>query len=253
MFFPALSLDQWRKVATRTSVMTFVVCMLATIGVLIFNWATADRTVIGDIFSTNTVSFFLTFPIFGFLSIKLEELRCANSRLRHLANTDYLTGTLNRRAFIEEIEILLGKPKRADENKGSALLVIDVDHFKSINDRYGHQTGDKALIQIVELLRTRVFKTDLFGRLGGEEFGIFLENVTPAVALRIAENCRIAVKECHFAPDGNRHELTVSIGIAIPGDNDDFNTFFQVADRMLYRAKDRGRDRVESLSIATAV
>jgi diguanylate cyclase len=186
-------------------------------------------------------------PIFFFFSLKLRELAVVNHRLGILAATDGLTACLNRNAFAAQVDLRVSTDKRS-----GALLIVDADKFKLINDRYGHQTGDRALELIAETLRATVRAGDIVGRLGGEEFGIFLPNISPVSAGRVAERLRVAVADTGFIAEGKRHPLSVSIGGVVFDDEASFEALFQQADDRLYYAKQTGRNKVVMASFELA-
>ena len=126
-----------------------------------------------------------------------------------------------------------------------ALLVIDVDHFKRINDSFGHDSGDEALKVIAETIRGAVRAVDLVGRIGGEEFGVFLPGTDPNRTLAVAERIRAAISAAEFSPTGSRVGLSVSVGGATFADQASFSELFRRADQRLYAAKLNGRNRVE--------
>jgi len=178
------------------------------------------------------------------LEHEIAERRKLELQLREMATTDPLTGTLNRAHFMN-----LGERERARVQalgQGLALLMIDIDHFKSVNDRYGHPAGDRALRHMVETLRPRLRRIDLLGRLGGEEFAVLLPAIPHDAAIKVAERLRAGIEQTPMPhPDGGIG-LTVSIGLALAQISD--RTFEQIiarADAALYRAKTAGRNRVE--------
>lgn len=192
--------------------------------------------------SATVLPIVLAGPLFLFLTLKLRELAIVNHRLNELASIDALTECLNRRAFTHGVERLLTySPGPAADG---ALLVIDADHFKSINDRFGHDAGDAALKLLADAVRSAVRKGDLVGRLGGEEFGVFLWRASKANALETAERIRATVASTQFRPQGIPHPLSVSIGCALAGAGSSFGALFRRADESLYEAKRGGRDRI---------
>ena len=177
------------------------------------------------------------------LEQEIAERRQLESQLRHLATTDGLTGALNRAGFIVAAESAMEQP--CWFGRQHAVLILDVDHFKTINDKYGHAGGDLALQHLVATLRSAIRRTDLLGRLGGEEFAVVLPDATPGLADRMAERLRGRVAEASV-PYGDRLiEMTISVGLATKHASD--RTFGQLlarADAALYRAKGGGRNRV---------
>lgn len=168
-----------------------------------------------------------------------EELRGLHEQAEHRASIDQMTGLLNRESFLTKTKY---RRRKAD---AGFLLMIDVDHFKQINDRYGHQVGDAALLSIVSILGKHIRRSDVLGRLGGEEFALFLSDLAPERAWDMAEDIRQSVEKMHFEPrDGVVHRLTVSIGIAPAPARERMYAIMNHADRSLYAAKHSGRNRV---------
>ncbi|ODT03337.1 MAG: hypothetical protein ABS58_16810 [Mesorhizobium sp. SCN 65-20] len=165
-------------------------------------------------------------------------------RLYKAANFDSLTGALSRGAFLERAESSIVQLSR--DSREVALLMIDVDHFKRINDRFGHAGGDKVLTEFYHLVASVLREADLFGRTGGEEFAVLLPQADLAEATGMAERIRLAVEGADIAmASGDRMRMTVSIGIAVrAARTDDFEDLLLVADRALYQAKSAGRNMV---------
>lgn len=185
----------------------------------------------------------LAAPLLFFLTGKLRELAIAHHRLTEYASLDALTGLLNRAAFTAEVEAHLGSGQHPRQGRG-ALLVIDADNFKAINDSYGHDEGDEALRLIAGAIRGVLRRADRVGRLGGEEFGVLLPGSTPITAEAVAERIRGNVRAIAFAPSGAPHPISVSIGGAVYEQPVPYNELFRRADQQLYLAKRNGRDRV---------
>ena len=168
------------------------------------------------------------------------------TELRHktAALVDPLTGIANRRAFLEDV---MAMSRRQDsEGRSVAVLLIDLDHFKSINDRFGHAVGDRVLQVFVEAASAKLGPGDLIGRLGGEEFAVVLYDSGRDKGLAIAERIRLAFEDAAFDVDGRPIGGTLSMGIAIAEANlFDIPTVLAQADEALYCAKERGRNRVE--------
>jgi diguanylate cyclase (GGDEF)-like protein len=166
------------------------------------------------------------------------------AELRHRSRHDAVTGLLNRRAMEEALEAQLQRSLRNGE--AFAVMMIDIDHFKSINDRHGHATGDRALKQFAAVLRAGVRGVDRVARFGGEEFLALLPDTSLADAQPLAERLREQVASQSLVQPQVKLSLTVSIGVAEwrPG-SDDVARLLLRADAALYRAKQGGRDRVE--------
>jgi len=175
---------------------------------------------------------------------ELERLQAEAESARASAMTDPLTGIPNRLAYDRRLEEELARFKRY--GAPFALLVWDVDRFKSINDTYGHAAGDKVLTVIARLLRDRVRETDLTARYGGEEFVILMPETDAAHAEPVADKLRQAIAATEFHFRGKRVPITASCGLTESRPGDDAQSLFQRADAALYRAKENGRNRVES-------
>ncbi|WP_084417786.1 sensor domain-containing diguanylate cyclase [Henriciella litoralis] len=176
---------------------------------------------------------------------ELEQLSAEREILLEYADTDPLTGLLNRRALAQAMK---SRPK-APEGKPlySAILVIDIDHFKAINDTFGHDVGDIALVQLAAILRAHCRSNDLCSRFGGEEFVMILSATNADGARLVADRIRTRVAEKTFGSDTRPiDQITVSIGISIMTTADDsrFDDHYRAADQALYSAKTSGRNKV---------
>lgn len=178
-------------------------------------------------------------PMLFYLQLRSQQLGEANRRLEALASTDWLTDCLNRRVFTNEVDaVLQGKTPGTN-----ALLVVDADHFKTINDRFGHHRGDEVLRLIADGIKANVRDSDLVGRLGGEEFGVFLRDVDEVAAEHTAERIREHINALSVQGDGLSQRLSVSIGGAATHGRLTFAELFRIADRRLYEAKRNGRNQ----------
>jgi diguanylate cyclase (GGDEF)-like protein/PAS domain S-box-containing protein len=180
----------------------------------------------------------------GVLSDITERKRMLEE-LRHLATTDSLTGLYNRRHFLELCERELLRASRYPSDV--ALLMLDADHFKNVNDTYGHDAGDQVLRIISRLCRAHIREVDIVGRMGGEEFAILLPQTGFLAALDIAERLRAAIAQTTLPlTDGQMLRFTVSIGgYTFTGRRLAVDELLNAADRALYTAKRNGRNRVE--------
>jgi two-component system cell cycle response regulator len=167
-------------------------------------------------------------------------------RIMRLARTDYLTGLLNRRAFMERLESENSRAQR--ENKPLSLIVMDIDHFKMVNDSYGHQVGDLVLQELAATISRTCRLYDFVGRYGGEEFIICLPGAGQANACLTAERMRTAIENAEMLiPDQDVVvKITASFGVASlqPGDEPNIDRLIKRADDALYKAKRQGRNRV---------
>ncbi len=182
---------------------------------------------------------------FCFLLMHKER---ADEATRRLATTDPLTGVFNRRTFEELAEREIARARRSGGDL--SLLMIDLDHFKRINDRYGHPAGDAVLRRFVALVRNCLRKEDLLVRYGGEEFCVLLPATAGANALALAERIRALVADTPLAVEGKAISITVSIGIATHGGKADapIDDLLRRADHAMYRAKNEGRNRTIALA-----
>lgn len=180
----------------------------------------------------------------GVVSIRTDVTRekRREAELLFLATTDPLTGLLNRRAFLDQTRRELDRARRHSRDLG--LLVLDLDHFKRVNDEHGHEAGDEVLRAVTAAFKETVRATDVMGRIGGEEFTVLLPETGPEGAERAAESIRAAV-ESLCVPSGDALiSPTISIGVADLGRSHSLEAAFALADRALYAAKHAGRNRV---------
>ena len=177
------------------------------------------------------------------LEEKIEELEKAKKKLRKLAVTDGLTGVYNYRAFRRQLNLEISRSKRF--GLPFSLLMIDIDHFKLYNDRYGHPTGDKLLIRLAKLIHSKIREVDCLARYGGDEFIIILPGTKKQSSVIIAEKLRHAVEESSrsFQNKPGTIQITISLGIAsFPNDTDIEEKLIRLTDRALYKAKKSGRN-----------
>lgn len=184
---------------------------------------------------------------------KVAETQLIQSvtRLNKLALTDELTQLANRRCFVDSVENELTRCKRAS---GSVtMMLIDLDLFKNINDNFGHHAGDAALVQVAGLLKHALRQYDIVGRIGGEEFAIFLGSTELGTALSIAERVRVSLVNNPLRYQNHKIQLSASIGMTSRGCDVTFEQLYTEADAALYKAKSNGRNRVELYEEATPV
>ncbi|GAB3184107.1 GGDEF domain-containing protein [Hydrogenophaga aquatica] len=176
---------------------------------------------------------------FGVLMLVNEHLR---TELVRLAQMDPLTDVFNRRSFLTLLDKAVSQAQR--RRASVPLLLIDLDHFKTINDTHGHFQGDNALRHFVEVTQSVIRHQDVLGRLGGEEFAVFLPETGLAEAADVAERLREAVAASVLEVQGHRIPLTASIGVAECREHGDIEAALHRADEAMYRAKAQGRNRV---------
>lgn len=163
--------------------------------------------------------------------------------LRSLAETDELTGLRNRRSFMSSARVEFERFDRY--SSPLSMIMIDIDHFKSVNDRYGHAVGDIVLKKFADICREQFRGVDVVGRLGGEEFAVLLPVTSAVEAVQIAQRLRSACKKVCIDDDDEELMITASFGVACAEKDSDVQSLLSRADRALYLAKSAGRDRVE--------
>lgn len=160
-------------------------------------------------------------------------------KLRRISETDPLTGVYNRRRFVTELRERFCEFKRYA--RCAALILLDIDHFKQVNDRYGHQVGDEVLRRLCTLCRKELRESDILARFGGEEFIILLPSTSIEQAISAAERLRVCVEHCNKNPS-----VSISLGISrFEHADTSEDAAISRADEAMYRAKHNGRNRVE--------
>lgn len=170
-----------------------------------------------------------------------------NQELQHLATHDFLTGLYNRRSFVDQLREELKNIKH--NGYESCLIMFDIDHFKAINDKYGHPVGDQVLAKLADKLRRILKKTDVIARLGGEEFAIMLTKTSGQQGYQIAETIRKEVSE-GFMVNGEQIKITLSLGVAVINqETDTLEIAYGLADKALYVAKQSGKNKTITTNI----
>lgn len=165
------------------------------------------------------------------------------NELRHASQTDMLTGLFNRRVYLERLAYEISRSKR--ENQPLCLVMFDIDHFKNINDTYGHNCGDEALRHLAEVVQPLIRRQDTLARWGGEEFLVLLPGTDAAGGMILAEKIRAAVEGARCpCDDGTTFSFTVSLGVHQCDPNETNEVNISKVDANLYRAKEQGRNRV---------
>ncbi|MBN2187136.1 MAG: diguanylate cyclase [Dehalococcoidia bacterium] len=176
---------------------------------------------------------------------RIQQSKANQEELEKLANFDSLTGLHNRRAILRRLDEEIRHAKRYREHP--SLIMLDIDHFKKVNDRYGHLTGDDVLEEIARLILQNIRGVDAVGRYGGEEFIIFLPKTDLSSALNVAERIRKAIEVAEMKDsEGNVFNVTVSQGLSSHEQGEDEHSLISRADDALYAAKENGRNRVET-------
>jgi diguanylate cyclase (GGDEF)-like protein len=186
--------------------------------------------------------FALTFAVIAFI---VDRWRAREAGYQRLASTDALTGLTNRRRFMEVASGELSRSRRYGLTM--SLILVDLDHFKVINDQHGHAIGDQALSHAARVLSSSLRDVDLIARYGGEEFAMLLPMTDARGAAEVAERCTRRLSDTPLLVDGITIHVTASMGVAAcsGGTCGDLDKLLRVADAALYRAKEGGRDRVE--------
>lgn len=251
LYFAALLLASFRL---PTHVMLMVAC-LASAGYALMLWLAFQNRGISLSFSVEAMQWLVFTMIslsFAITGGDINRLRCALSeknrdmvqavdKIREMAIRDDLTGLFNRRHLMEILErqkaLYLGR------DLPFAICYVDLDHFKLVNDRYGHDWGDRVLRRFSEMAMACMRDGDYFGRLGGEEFLLILPQSNAQGALQVAERLRKCWRQEDFSQEGGPDALSLSVGVADYRQGEAIDTLINRADQGLYRAKSAGRDR----------
>jgi len=199
-----------------------------------------DETLLYTLHMSNLFIFLFIMGVLSYLYVKSSDED--NTKLQHQNNLDYLTKLFNRRYIINASERRINKFK--EEGTSFAVLMLDIDYFKDINDTYGHVCGDNVLIHLSKLLKESLRAPSIVSRWGGEEFLILLSDIDTQALKSIAERLRISIEESTLYCTGKSIHVTVTLGGTISQKDEDFNTLLIRADKALYQGKERGRNQV---------
>lgn len=221
------------------SPLTAVVLSMLMLGILIVT----DLLVPGMIFQSHYQ--LLAFAVTAFISsffayVFAYRTQLQRSELKQLASIDSLTGAGNRHTLNAELELAMQLNQRLQTHFG--VILFDLDHFKQINDNYGHRKGDEILVQLVPLISSVLRQSDRVFRYGGEEFLVLLRDINAADLPHLAEKIRLNVERLLLLPDGK--PVTLSAGVAMLQPDEDWEQWLHRADMALYQAKNNGRNQV---------
>ena len=236
-----------RQVISNTVTRTLIILLIAVSTTALVLYSLGDHEFIGTGVTVAVVVSLLIAPVYTYRSLnviqKLEEVR---RDLEEISTHDFLTGIYNRRFLIEQARTILALGLR--HRFPVSLIMLDLDHFKQVNDSYGHAAGDAVLVELSTYIRRLIRVTDIFGRYGGEEFIVFMPHTELDDAARLAGRIREGVKESRF----NDLQITISMGVSVANEaTRTLDDLIDKADTALYEAKDAGEDRVEVSQAAT--
>ncbi|AHI32305.1 MULTISPECIES: GGDEF domain-containing protein [Marinobacter] len=243
MFIPALFVSM----ALRSAVICLVALWSYYIALYLMMWFIEPLQPVapGALLAVYLFNLSVVFAMFSYLSFfYLTMVTTANRKLRRMATTDSLTGLFNRRHMTYLAEKELARFRRT--GRPVAFLVLDIDHFKAINDRHGHEIGDRVLIEVANIIEAQLRIQDLISRWGGEEFLAVLPDTSLNSAQASAERVRKALLAHDWlATTDEPIDLSISAGVSEFRRGDNLNSAISRADRALYRSKEGGRNRVE--------
>ncbi|MCB0064008.1 MAG: GGDEF domain-containing protein [Caldilineaceae bacterium] len=242
------------KVIVATTSISIVMSVIATVGNLYaFGFLDADYITLVSIMLAVLIPFSVALPVSWFTVSIAFSMYQLEAETRKLANYDSLTGLLNRRAFLQAAQALCGDD--CDNDHGNdyrytsphngyfAVLILDLDHFKHINDTYGHATGDQVLERFGQIAREVMQPGELAARIGGEEFAFLLPDSTETEAWHFAEQLHQRLRAVVIAKNGGGLRISASIGLIVCAPNVAVETAMNFADKALYRAKANGRNQ----------
>ncbi len=248
----AMAAELWRAAPRRWGIMRLAAATVAihgtmfvvrfVVAVMVEPSAHADAGIAAQLHPINMLEALAAAVAFSFLLLSITK-EAIGQQHREAALLDPLTGVGNRRGFADEVGRMLGRATR--NGSWTALILLDLDQFKAINDSWGHPTGDHLLQALAETTRSVLRPGDVIGRLGGDEFAIALADSRIDQALVLAEQIRRAVAAMRIERVGGEIGFTISVGVASLRETLSFDPLFGEADAALYRAKARGGNRVE--------
>ncbi|MCP4314722.1 MAG: GGDEF domain-containing protein [Hyphomicrobiales bacterium] len=248
MAYPDLSFLSVFKNGARAIVIRSLLLLVAIVlfaqginGYFFSSLTGAER--VADIILTLKITLIVAAPFVFYVVILHARADLAIEYFRTLSRTDSLTGLLNRRAFLDLLKGKYGREGRQSDNN-DALLVMDLDHFKQVNDRFGHEAGDAILQQVADLFRCNLRSEDIIARFGGEEFAVALNRATPRETCMVAQRLRQAVESNVFMYDDQQVRVTISIGLVRYMKGQKLENALRQADLLTYQSKKDGRNRI---------
>lgn len=229
-----ISSGRYFLAATIFSMLGVSITDLAVWGKIPFNWFSFHAFDMGLVVEATLLALALAY--------RVRRYQEANLLAERMARQDPLTGLYNRRAFMELAEISWSAASRG--NRSLVLIMMDIDHFKDINDKFGHKTGDAVLVAVSECLRLNSRSSDIVARWGGEEFILLLTETDAEHAKSYAEKLRQTIAELRIPAGGQHICLTASFGVSLRNTDTKLDDMINLADDLLYRAKSEGRNRV---------
>lgn len=239
-----LMFNKERKLRFTISAISFLLLILCHLYGTNYHILDLNDGILNTLHIITIIIIFFVFTVL--FNTFLSEISKKEEKLEHLSKTDYLTKILNRRAFYSKANEMIKLSERYGNEIG--LLIFDIDYFKKINDKYGHDTGDLVLVELCKELSKAIRTTDYFGRFGGEEFIILLPDISKDELLNFSEKIRIIVEKIRIKNlDVEDITFTISIGATVLLKNDNLESLIKRADKAMYEAKNSGRNVVNFL------
>lgn len=241
--FSGVAKSRTRSIAVRSLLLLAAIVFFAQGVNAYFDGDLSGAERVANIILCLKITLIVAVPFVLYVVILQVRADLAAEYFKILSRTDHLTGLLNRRAFLD---LLKGRREREDalSEDNDALLVIDLDHFKQVNDRFGHEAGDAILQQVADLFRCNLRSDDIIGRFGGEEFAVALNRANAHETWNVAHRLRHAVETNVFLYDGQEIRVTISVGLVRYLKGQKLENALRQADLLTYQSKKDGRNRI---------
>lgn len=236
-----LRLGRTKVIAATTGISMIMSVVATTTNLYIFGFLDADWVTFVSLMIAMFIPFIVAFPVSWFVFSMVFSIHRLEAEMRKLATYDSLTGLLNRRSFLEKASKVYGK--EVHHKVRFAILILDLDHFKQINDKYGHATGDRVLAIFGKIVHQLSRPSDLSARIGGEEFAFLLPDSTGEQAWHFAESLHQAIQALVIEEEGATIRFSASIGLVVCSQIISIEKAMYLADKALYRAKENGRNQ----------